>query len=86
MQSDRKHRKEPIPKMLAHEFAIPYSNSVEDLNKAILNAQVHEKISRESSVNKVGAEKKLSLNVSNFWNNVQGILLKHKKNLSQSKK
>jgi hypothetical protein len=87
MQSDKKHRRETPPKMLAKDFALPYAYNVEDINVAINNAKTHERVSREAASHKTDRlEKKLSLNTANFWTNVQGLLLKHKRVLKEGKK
>jgi len=87
MQSDKKHRRETPPKMLAQDFAVTWSNNVEDPKKALLTVQRYEQISRDAATHKTDRlEKKLSLNTANFWNNVQGILLKHQKALKEGKK
>jgi hypothetical protein len=87
MQSDKKHRRDTPPKMLAQDFALPYAYNVEDIKKAIINAQLYEKVSREAASHKTDRlEKKLSLNTANFWNNVQGLLLKHQRSLKEGKK
>jgi len=86
MQSDKKHRREPIPRMSAQEFAVPWANNVEDLKKAINLSQRYEQISKEAANIKVDKfEKKHFTNVGNFWNNVHGILIKHQKSLQGKK-
>lgn len=86
MQSDKKHRRESNPKMLASEFAIPYANNVEDIKRAIANAQRYESVSRDAATRHTDRfEKKNSLNIANFWANVQGILNKHQRSLQGKK-
>lgn len=83
----KKHHIEP--KRLtqkAYEFYLPYSNSVEDINKAISNATRFEEVSKNAANSTEDkARKKTSLNVSNFWCEVKHHLMNYKKKLKDRK-
>ena len=87
MQSAKKFKREPRPKMLAKDFAIPYANNVEGVDRALANAVRYETLSREAANRQSDRlDKKNSINVANFWNNVQGELKKYQKSLKEMKK
>jgi hypothetical protein len=87
VQSDKKFRRDPRPKMLAKDFAIPYAANVEGVEKALANAVRYETVSREAANRQSDKlDKKNSINVANFWNTVQGELKKYQKSLKEGRK
>ena len=87
MQSDKKFKRDPTPKMLAHEFAMPYAQNVEGIRRAISNADRYILICKEVALHKTDKlEKKHYTNVANFWMNVKGILEKNQKAQREGKK
>jgi len=86
MQSQKKFKRDPVPRISAQEFAVPWSNNVGDINRAIKTADRYEVLALDTASNREGLDKKYSIQTSRFWNNVKFILLKHKKTLKEGKR
>lgn len=78
MQSVKKHRRPKKIRVDASQFAAHYAQNVGSYDKAIINAENMEKVSR-SSATRDGlslSEVKESIRTANFWLNVVGMLKK----------